>query len=225
MGCTRYGRILRQIRARHREVMRDMAKVLNVPPSFLSSVENGKESVPEGWTERIADNYNLSDMEIKALEMAKKGIIGNNLGDYICNARERAGLTRNALALQAGISYTEIRRIEEGKRKSPSCSNLFAIANVLKVSPYEMYQAAGILTEDKTFVAKAFPALTTEKQRKTIIEIARMITANEDSLTDADLDELVMQVDMFLLYVADRNKRESKKISMQSNGKTIKAEV
>lgn len=225
MGCTRYGRVLRHIRARHKEVMLDMAKVLDVTPSFLSSVENGKEKVPEEWTEKIADHYHLNDMEIKALEMAKKGVIGNKLGDYICNARERAGLTRNALALQAGISYTEIRRIEEGKRRSPSCSNLFAIANVLKVSPYEMYQAAGILTEDKTFVAKAFPALTTEKQRKTIIEIARMITANEDSLTDADLDELVMQVDMFLLYVADRNKRESKKISMQSNGKTIKAEV
>lgn len=213
MGCTRYGRILRQIRARHGEVMRDMAKVLNVPSSFLSSVENGKESVPEGWTKKIADHYNLGDMEIRALEMAKRGIIGNRLSDYICNARERAGLTRNALALQAGISYTEIKRIEEGKRKSPSCSNLFAIANVLKVSPYEMYQTAGILTENKTFVAKAFPALTTEKQRKTIIEIARMITANEDNLTDADLDELVMQVDMFLLYVADRNKRESKELS------------
>ena len=217
MGCTRYGRVLRHIRARRKEVMRDMAKVLDVTPSFLSSVENGKEKVPEKWTEKIADHYNLNDMEINALKLAENGIIGNRLGDYICSARERAGLTRNALALQAGISYTEIRRIEEGKRKSPSCSHLFAIANVLKVSPYEMYQAAGVLTEDKTFVAKAFPALTTEKQRKTIIEIARMITANEDSLTDADLDELIMQVDMFLLYVADRNKRESKELSKQNN--------
>ena len=50
-------------------------------------------------------------------------------------------------------------------------------------------------------------------------------SAASDSLTDADLDELVMQVDMFLLYIADRKKRELEELSKQNNGKTIEAEV
>lgn len=207
MGCTRYGRILRQIRAQRREVMQDMAKVLGVAPSFLSAVKNGKERIPEDWAHKIANHYGLSDEELKKLEQANVNDDKNKLGKYVYNERVKAGLTRNALALKAGISHTEIKRIEEGQRKSPSCSHLKAIANALMVPLYEIYQVAGIMTEDMSLVDKAFPSLTTAKQRDTLIKIARLIATNEDRLTDNDLDELVMQVDMFLLYVMDRKKR------------------
>lgn len=208
MGCTRYGRILRQIRARRREVMQDMAKVLGVAPSFLSAVENGKERIPEDWAHKIANHYGLSDEELKKLEQANVNDDKNKLGKYVYNERIKAGLTRNALALKAGISHTEIKRIEEGQRKSPSCSHLKAIANALMVPLYEIYQVSGIMTEDMSLVDKAFPSLTTAKQRDTLIKIARLIATNADWLTDNDLDELAMQVDMFLLYVMDRKKED-----------------
>lgn len=211
MGCTRYGRILRQIRARRREVMQDMAKVLGVAPSFLSAVENGKERIPEDWAHKIANHYVLSDEELKKLEQANVNDDKNKLGKYVYNERVKAGLTRNALALKAGISHTEIKRIEEGQRKSPSCSHLKAIANALMVPIYEIYQVAGIMTEDMSLVDKAFPSLTTAKQRDTLIKIARLIATNADRLTDNDLDELAMQVDMFLLYVTDRKKEVNHK--------------
>ena len=197
--------------------MQDMAKVLGVAPSFLSAVENGKERIPEDWAHKIANHYGLSDEELKKLEQANVNDDKNKLGKYVYNERVKAGLTRNALALKAGISHTEIKRIEEGQRKSPSCSHLKAIApscshlkaiaNALMVPLYEIYQVAGIMTEDMSLVDKAFPSLTTAKQRDTLIKIARLIATNEDLLTDNDLDELVMQVDMFLLYVMDRKKR------------------
>lgn len=211
MGCTRYGRILRQIRARRREVMLDMAKVLGVAPSFLSAVENGKERIPEDWAHKIANHYGLSNEELKKLEQANVNDDKNRLGKYIYNERVKAGLTRNALARKAGISHTEIKRIEDGQRKNPSYSHLKAIANALMVPLYEIYQVAGIMTEDMSLVDKAFPSLTTAKQRDTLVKIARLIATNADRLTDNDLDELAMQVDMFLLYVMDRKKEVNHK--------------
>lgn len=124
---------------------------------------------------------------------------GNKLSKYIYEKRLESGLTRNALAKRTGISHTEIKRIEEGKRKAPSCSHLKLIADVLEVSIYEMLETAGILTKNKNPAREAFPCLKTKKQQEIIAEIAKMIEKNQDYLTDNDLDKLVEQVNMFLV--------------------------
>lgn len=124
---------------------------------------------------------------------------GNKLAKYIYEKRLESGLTRNALAKKTGISHTEIKRIEEGHRKAPSCSHLKLIADVLGVSIYEMLETAGILTKNESPAKEAFPYLKTKKQQEIIAKIAKMIKKNQDNLTDNDLDKLVEQVNMFLI--------------------------
>jgi len=47
-----------------------MARVLGVTSSFLSAVENGKRPMPQGWSEKIATAYNLSDNGKREMEDA-----------------------------------------------------------------------------------------------------------------------------------------------------------
>lgn len=125
----------------------------------------------------------------------------NNLGDFIRERREELGLSRNALAVSAGISHTELRRIETGERKEPSGSVLISLAKALGISEEKMLEVAGILQPS----APAFPILKTAKQRDTISEIARGLARNSDSLKDEDLDDLLKQVDMFIAYAKNKN--------------------
>lgn len=63
MSYTKYGEFIRIQRLKHQEVMGDTAKLLEVSVPFVSSVENGKKKVPDGWYEKIADHYNLNRAE------------------------------------------------------------------------------------------------------------------------------------------------------------------
>lgn len=65
---TTFGKNLRKIRIDHDEVLKDMAKRLDVSSSFLSAVEVGKKNVPKNWCQLIAQLYNLSDEEFSSLK-------------------------------------------------------------------------------------------------------------------------------------------------------------
>lgn len=67
---TAFGRVLRSIRMDRSELLLDMAKKLNVQPSFLSSVENGKRNVPKSWPQKISQLYALNDFEFASLHRA-----------------------------------------------------------------------------------------------------------------------------------------------------------
>lgn len=128
----------------------------------------------------------------------------SKIGSFIREKREEFGLSRNALATAAGISHTELRRIETGERKEPSGSILKALATALNIPEYKMLEVAGLLPS----YAQKFPELKTAKQKDTISEIARGLARNSDSLNDEDLDGLLKQVDMFIAYA--KNKKNSK---------------
>lgn len=70
MSYTKFGEFARILRIKNHEVMGDMAKVLGVSVSFLSSVENGKKNVPEGWLDTISEKYALDSVEREALEQS-----------------------------------------------------------------------------------------------------------------------------------------------------------
>jgi transcriptional regulator with XRE-family HTH domain len=55
------------------------------------------------------------------------------LGDELRRARERAGLTQERLAFQAGLSRPYISQLERGL-KSPTLETLFLICDALGVS-------------------------------------------------------------------------------------------
>lgn len=71
-----------------------------------------------------------------------------NLGEMIKNKREAAGLSQKKLGTACGLSDSEIMKIENGKRKTPSWKNLCRIAQVLKFHPFELLLAAGYITEN-----------------------------------------------------------------------------
>ena len=70
MGYTRFGEMLRILRIQNHEVMGDLAEVLDVSTSFLSSVESGKKNIPEEWFNIISNHYNLSEEDKAQLREA-----------------------------------------------------------------------------------------------------------------------------------------------------------
>ena len=72
MGYTRFGEEMRVLRTRRHQSQKDMAEVLGVTKSFLSSVETGRRSIPKGWIDIIADHYHLKPYPRQLLEDAAK---------------------------------------------------------------------------------------------------------------------------------------------------------
>ena len=127
------------------------------------------------------------------------------VGEFIKERRSREGMSRNSLAQKAGVSHTEIMRIETNARKLPSLKVLCSIADALNVSQEEMLKAAGYApSDDLSPIERAFPGLKTPKQQETARLIIEGIERNA-SLKDEDLDDLYKQVEMFLEY-ADKQK-------------------
>ena len=70
MAYTSFGEFVRILRIKHREVMGDMAKMLETSTAFLSAVENGRKNVPADWIPKIVAHYNLTIEEQSALTEA-----------------------------------------------------------------------------------------------------------------------------------------------------------
>lgn len=62
---TPFGKLCRKIRIDHDELMEDMARKLDVTTSYLSAVERGKRKVPIEWSNIIAENYKLTEVQIQ----------------------------------------------------------------------------------------------------------------------------------------------------------------
>ena len=130
------------------------------------------------------------------------------LGDFIREKRKELNMSRNQLATKAGISHTEVHRIEVGERKQPSLKVLCSIADALNVPQEELLKYAGYLpTENVPPVERAFPGLKTQKQRETVEKIADGLSRNSD-LKDEDLDDLYRQVEVFIEFA--KRKQDSK---------------
>ena len=67
---TELGKILRKIRIDRQELLRDMAKKLDVSAAYLSAVENGKRKAPKAWVDSIIQAYNLDSNEARKLRIA-----------------------------------------------------------------------------------------------------------------------------------------------------------
>jgi transcriptional regulator with XRE-family HTH domain len=68
------------------------------------------------------------------------------LGSFIREQRNNAGITLRKLAKQAGVSNPYLSQIERGLRR-PSAEILQAIAKALQISAETLYVQAGILDE------------------------------------------------------------------------------
>lgn len=57
---TDFGKMLRKLRIDRQELLKDMAKALNVSSAYLSAVETGKRKAPDSWVDIIVSRYQLN---------------------------------------------------------------------------------------------------------------------------------------------------------------------
>ena len=67
---TEFGKLLRIIRINCGDSAKDMALKLNMSPSYLSTIENGKRNIPPDMEELLIRAYNLSDKDKEKLRKA-----------------------------------------------------------------------------------------------------------------------------------------------------------
>lgn len=77
MRITEYGKLLKIIRLRNNQVMREMVEKLSnykmrMTVSYLSAIEKGNRNIPKGMTNAIVKEYNLSDKEKRELIDAER---------------------------------------------------------------------------------------------------------------------------------------------------------
>lgn len=68
---TPFGKALRIFRLNRGELLKDMAKNLDVTPAYLSAIENGKKEPTQEIMARIYENYDFSEEEWDALQDAR----------------------------------------------------------------------------------------------------------------------------------------------------------
>lgn len=82
-----------------------------------------------------------------------------SLGTYLRAARERAGLSLRQVALQAGIDYGYLSRIESGEKKKPSADILQGLADALSIDSAELFAFFGVkpsMPEPKVYFRQAY---------------------------------------------------------------------
>lgn len=142
--------------------------------------------------------YNVINlMEVSAI---------NKIGGIIKERRLDRGWSKRALAEKAGISHSEVHRIENGDRENPSVPVLNKLAESLGIPKEDMLRLAGYKQDDGDvpMLEKAFPDLKTEKQKEAAQKIIDRLAQNSD-MQDGDYDRLVEQMEMFLDHVKKRN--------------------
>jgi transcriptional regulator with XRE-family HTH domain len=87
-------------------------------------------------------------------------------GDYMKHLRETKGLTINQLAVAAGISGSQISRIENGLRGVPKPTTLRKIAEATGVPYEELMDQAGYLQDQILSSDEAVPDWATSKDKR-----------------------------------------------------------
>lgn len=67
---TAFGKLLRIIRINSGDSARAMAAKLNMSPSYLSTIENGKRNIPPDMEKLLIEAYQLSDRDKEKLRKA-----------------------------------------------------------------------------------------------------------------------------------------------------------
>lgn len=93
-----------------------------------------------------------------------------HISDNIKRIRKEAGLNQQELADRAGISKSQIWRLEKGEQKNPTLETLIPIATALGVSLDEI--VFGEESKNATYLSKAIEELEPE-DRKAIRKIIR----------------------------------------------------
>ena len=73
----------------------------------------------------------------------------SNIGDYLSKERQHQELSIRYLAKITGISHSEINKIENGERATPSPHHLKALAKALGINQIKCFKVAGYIDEEE----------------------------------------------------------------------------
>ena len=116
--------------------------------------------------------------------------MSNHLADFIIKARKEKDLSQRQLAEMAGISNTEVWRIEAGERKNPSPATLKSLAPHLGIPYEELMAAAGYIEE--TVDHKGYTEMIYRDEDNNIVDIGRRAKVMYDA--DSDWANLAYRV-------------------------------
>lgn len=102
-------------------------------------------------------------------------------GEYMRQLRESKGLTINQLASAAGISGSQISRIENGLRGVPKPATLRKIAEATGIAYEELMNHAGYLQEQIHYEEEAIPNWATNKDKR---DFRKMLEDDDELMFD-----------------------------------------
>lgn len=108
---TAYGKMLRKLRIDRQELLKEMAERLNVSSAYLSAVETGKRRIPQGWTDRLIELYELNVQAAQDLRIAEEA----SSSEVRISLKGASELQRSAVLTFAkaldGLSDEELKKI------------------------------------------------------------------------------------------------------------------
>lgn len=114
---TSLGKFLRTFRIQQGQLLKDMAERLDVVPAYLSSIENGKRNPTKKFINNIISSYELSGIEIDALNRAYSETLNEvsfNTADSTENQRDLCISFARKFNNLDNKQIDEIRKILEG---------------------------------------------------------------------------------------------------------------
>lgn len=83
----------------------------------------------------------------------------SNVGKVIKERRMAKGMSKRALAEKAGISHSEVHRIENGERQNPYIPMLTVLTDTLDIPQDDILILTGYKTgnESTPFIERVFP--------------------------------------------------------------------
>lgn len=94
------------------------------------------------------------------------------VGQYLQQLRTEKGYSQRELGEKSGVSYTEISRIESGKRLKPSPIALKGLAEALDIGYAELMQLAGYI-EEKHEEDKFYELVFKDDETGEIVDVVR----------------------------------------------------
>jgi HTH-type transcriptional regulator, competence development regulator len=113
---TAIGKELRKLRIEQEERMLDMAEALGISPAFLSAVEIGHKSPPDGFAEKVVNAYKLRGEQAEAIVTAvDRSRTTFRLTPASPVARDTAGLLARKFNTLSDEQLRSIRSLLAGK--------------------------------------------------------------------------------------------------------------
>lgn len=110
---TPLGKELRKLRIERGEIIKDMASRLNMSPSYLSSIEIGKRTIPSNFVGDVVAVYQLTEEQARKLHIS--------YGESVEQAKidlSKANADKRHLALSFARNFDDLSTEEFNRIKS-----------------------------------------------------------------------------------------------------------